>query len=95
MIRHLRIRSVRCGGIVGLIGSIALTSPTVAEACAVCFGGVDSPMTAGMNNGILSLLGVIGAVQIGFVALFWRLRQRSRQLDKARENFRLIDGGAS
>jgi len=94
VMRLLEVRALKCLGIVGLVGSMALTLPTASAACAVCVGGVDSPMTEGMNNGILSLLGILGAVQLGFVGLFWRLRQKSRQLDKARENFRLIDGGA-
>lgn len=91
------LKSMRTRRCLEVAGFVALALPAVGEACAVCFGGVDSPMTKGMNNGILSLLGVLGVVQIGFVALFIRLRQRSRQLSQlkeAREAFRLIDGGA-
>lgn len=72
-------------GTVGLVGVITLILPAASEACAVCFGGVDSPMTTGMNNGILTLLGVLGMVQIGFVALFLKLRQRSRRLQETGE----------
>ena len=88
-------RSLRCLQIAGLI---ALALPAVGEACAVCFGGVDSPMTKGMNNGILSLLGILGLVQAGFVALFIKFRQPSRQLGKmkeASETFRRFAGGSS
>jgi hypothetical protein len=67
------------------MGLFAVLLPAASDACAVCFGGVDSPMTAGMNNGILSMLGILGMVQIGFVALFLRLRQRSRRLEETRE----------
>lgn len=65
-----------------------------ATACATCFGAADSMMTHGMNNGILTLLGVIGGVQVGFVALFWNLRKRSKRLREVREGFRLLEGGA-
>ena len=88
-------RSLRCLLVAGLI---AVALPAIGEACAVCFGGVDSPLTKGMNNGILSLLGILGLVQVGFAALFLKFRQRSRQLGKlkeASETFRMIDGGAS
>lgn len=34
-------------------------------ACAACYGQSDSPMAAGMNWGIFSLLGVIGMVLLG------------------------------
>jgi hypothetical protein len=67
------------------IAVLVFALPAASEACAVCFGAVDSPMTEGMNNGILSMLGVLGAVQVGFVALFLRLRKRFRRFEKARE----------
>lgn len=68
--------------------------PQMASACAVCYGDVDSPMTAGMNNGILVLLAVIGAVQIGFVALFVGIRQRARREQRRKSRFHPIRGGA-
>lgn len=64
------------------------------HACAVCFGGAGDAMTEGMNNGILTLLAVVGIVQVGFVALFWSFWRRSRDLDNRRERFQLVDGGA-
>lgn len=63
-----------------------------AEACAVCFGGEDTNMTTGMNNGILTLLGVIALVQVGFVGLFGSIWYRTRKLRKQRERFHLIEG---
>ena len=59
----------------GLAIAIAIGSPASSEACATCFGASDSGMTQGMNNAILLLLGVVGVVQGGFIALFvkfWR-----------------------
>jgi len=51
-------------------------------------------MTQGTSNGILFLLGVIGLVQIGFVALFVNFWRRARALRRRRESFHLIEGGA-
>lgn len=70
--------------------SAVLASP--ASACAVCFGGEGSDMTAGMNNGILTLLAVVAIVQTGFVTLFGSIWYRTRKLRKAREQFHLIEG---
>ena len=64
-----------------------------ASACAVCFGDPDSLMTAGVNNGILVLLGCIAFVQVGFGALFWSFRNRARRLERRRAQFSVIDGG--
>ena len=70
-----------------------LLAPAPASACAVCYGDPDSAMSQGMNNGILTLLAVVGAVQVGFVALFWSFVRRARRLREHREQFHLIDGG--
>ena len=41
---------------------LILLLPKVAYACAVCYGDPEAPMTAGLNNAILVLLGFIGFV---------------------------------
>lgn len=64
-----------------------------ASACAVCYGGADDAMTQGMNNGILTLLGVVGIVQIGFVAMFVSFWRRGKRFQDQRDKFQLIDGG--
>ncbi|HEX2831684.1 MAG TPA: hypothetical protein VHW00_01640 [Thermoanaerobaculia bacterium] len=61
-----------------------------AHACATCYGAPDDPMTKGVNNGIWVLLGVIGFVQIGFVAMFWSFWKRARDQRRFREQFRVI-----
>lgn len=72
---------------------LALAGPEVAHACAVCFGAADAPMTHGLNNGILVLLGFVAVVQGGFVALFVSIRRRARQVRERKESFEIIDGG--
>jgi hypothetical protein len=67
--------------------------PTALHACPVCYGSSDSAMVKGSNNGILFMLGIIGFVQIGFLALFYTFWRRARALRRRRESFRVINGG--
>lgn len=76
------------------MAAAALAAPRLAAACAVCYGAADAPMTAGMNNGILTLLGFIGFVQVGLVAMFVGFWRRARRLKERRESFHLLQGGA-
>ena len=57
----------------------AAQSPLLA--CATCFGASDSPLAQGMNWGIATLLGVIGAVLAGVVAFFVHVGVRSARLN--------------
>ena len=61
------------------VACLLLLAVADAEACAVCFGNPDSPLSKGMQKGILVLLGCIGTVLAGFASLFffwmWRVRQ--------------------
>lgn len=72
----------------------ALLIPQIAHACPVCFGNPDSPMTKSASNAVWFLLGIIGFVQIGFVALFISFWRRARAMKKFREQFHVIQGGA-
>ena len=69
---------------------IAILAPVVLHACPVCFGNPDSPMTKGTSNGVLFLLGIVGLVQLGFVALFWSFWRRARALKKFKEQFHIV-----
>lgn len=51
--------------------------PRAGWACAACYGQSDSPLAAGMNWGIFSLLGFIGVVLGGVAAFFVFLARRS------------------
>ena len=68
--------------------------PQAAAACPVCFGDPNSPMTKGTDNAVWFLLGVIGFVQIGFVALFVTFWRRARAQRRHRQSFHLLEGGA-
>ena len=49
-------------------------------ACAACYGQSDSPMAAGMNWGIMSLLSVIAMVLGGVAAFFIYLAKRAARV---------------
>lgn len=72
---------------------LLLAIPDAALACGVCYGDPDAPMTDGLNKGILVLLGFVGVVQAGFVALFWNFRKRAKDAQARRDGFELIRGG--
>lgn len=52
--------------------------PKTALACAVCFGDPASPMTQGMNSGILVLLALSGVVLGAMGLFFFYLFKRSK-----------------
>jgi hypothetical protein len=60
----------------GFVVVLAL-QPNSLRACAACFGQSDSPMAAGMNWGIFSLLGVVVFVLGSVAAFFIYLARRS------------------
>ena len=64
-----------------------------AMACPVCYGAPGDPMVKGTNNGVWVLLGVVGFVQIGFVALFWSFWRRAKLQKRFRDQFHVIEGG--
>ena len=78
----------------GLAIAVIALGADAASACAVCYGGADDAMTQGMNNGILTLLAVVGLVQVGFVAMFVSFWRRGKKRRNQRDKFQLIDGGA-
>jgi hypothetical protein len=59
----------------------AAASPS-ALACATCYGASDSPLAQGMNWGILTLLGFIGAVLFGIVAFFVHVIRNEARLEQ-------------
>ena len=67
-----------------------------ASACPVCYGNsASSPLVRGSNNAIVFMLGIIGFVQLGFIALFWTFWRRTRALRQHRQSFHVIEGGAA
>lgn len=62
---------------IALSALMAFFAPSVARACAVCFGNSDSQLTQGVMAGVLVLLFVVLGVVGGFVALFVHIARRS------------------
>lgn len=78
--------------------ALMLALPQLAAACATCYGAADSPMTKGMNNAILLLIGVVGLVYVGVGRVIWDFRKRSKKLADAERaaqgpQLRIIQGG--
>ncbi len=86
----------RIGTIAGFAaGALAFALPQIASACATCFGAADAPMTKGMNNAILMLIGVVGLVYVGIGKVALDFRRRSRRLaekERPRPQLRVIRG---
>ena len=49
-------------------------------ACPVCFGAEETSMIDGTKLGVLVMLGILFAVQGGFVAFFLYLRRRAKRI---------------
>ena len=76
--------------------AVALTLLALAPnalACSVCYGAPGDPLVKGANNGIMLLLGIVGFVQIGFIAMFWSFWRKAREQKRFRESLRVIEGG--
>jgi len=73
---------------------LLIAVPAVLNACPACYGDPNSAMTKGASNGVWFMLGIVGFVQIGFLAMFIGFWRRSRALRRVRERLRVIEGGA-
>jgi|CXWL01.1.fsa_nt_gi hypothetical protein len=62
---------------------IYLSMYSIADACSVCFGDPNSPLTKSMGWGIWTLMGFIGFVLILLSVLFWKIRQRIKKISTA------------
>lgn len=82
----------RSGKILWLGSALGLALQSSALACATCYGASDSPLAQGMNWGIATLLGVIGAVLAGVVAFFVHVGMRSAKVN-AGWSAQTADGG--
>ena len=93
--RRERVPSAGCWVLQHLVffAALLLLLAPDAFACSVCYGAPGDPLVKGANNGIMFLLGVVGFVQIGFVAMFWSFWRRTRAQRRLRESLRVIEGG--
>ena len=61
-----------------IVTTILLLIPSTLDACAVCYGAPDDPMTNGMNMAILFLISVIGFVLMGIVTVIIYFARRAK-----------------
>jgi hypothetical protein len=64
-----------------LLTMVLTVLPRAAWACPVCAGETDAPLARATTLGVGVMLGVVAVVVGGFLALLWRLRQRSLALE--------------
>ena len=69
-----------------IIGVIIFAFPQISHACAVCYGDPQDPMTAGLNQAIFFLLGVIGFILSIILTAGIYFCKRSKSLNKPTEN---------
>ncbi len=67
-------------------------APESVSACSVCAGDPASPMTAGMNGAITTLLAITGTVLSTFVGFFLFLWRRARRAKRTEIDTAWIDG---
>ena len=65
--------------LIAVVAMLIATSSN-AFACPVCFGAEETAMIDGARLGVLVMLGVLFAVQGGFVAFFLYLRNRAKRI---------------
>ena len=70
-----RGRQVFATGVAVMIGG-----STSVFACPVCFGAEETSMIDGARLGVLVMLGILFAVQGGFVGFFLYLRKRAKRI---------------
>ena len=69
-----------------ILPALAALAPAKVFACAACYGGnIDSPMTDGMNWGILTLLAVLGTVLAAALTLLIYFIRKSEALNAIAE----------
>ena len=64
-----------------LIPIILSLIPRVLFPCAVCYGNPDSPMSHGMNMGVLTLLGFIGFILCMVLFSIFSISNRTKNTD--------------
>ncbi len=74
------LKKTRALGLAVVLLAVLFGLPQDALACPACIGTSESPMQAGMNIGIMALLGVISAVLISFASFFVYLARRARSV---------------
>ena len=75
-------RSIRLGitRVFATAAAVLIGGSSSVFACPVCFGAEETSMIDGARLGVLVMLGVLFAVQGGFVGFFFYLRKRAKRI---------------
>lgn len=84
---------MRARAVLLVIAAAVLAVPQIAHACPVCYGDIGGPAARGVNNGILAMLGVVFAVQIGFAVMFVGMIRRTKRLSDRHESVDVTNRG--
>ena len=76
--RSLTRRGIRTA--VTTAAVVLIGSSSTVLACPACFGAEETSMIDGAKLGVLVMLGILFAVQGGFVGFFLYLRRRARRI---------------
>lgn len=68
-----------------LTGLMVVGVPSLVQACPVCLGNPDAPMTKGVSVGILFMLGLLVAMFAGFAGFVFFLARRNSGLSSENE----------
>jgi hypothetical protein len=77
------LQKARKLGLAGLLAAGTLGLPSDLLACTVCIGNTESSLRAGMNAGILALLGFAGFMIVSFAIFFVQLARKAREAEHA------------
>ena len=67
--------------------SIIILFSSVLFPCAVCYGNPDSPLTHGMNMGVLTLMGFIGFILCMVLFSIFSISVRTKKLLTHKEKY--------
>jgi hypothetical protein len=62
------------------VAAVVIGGSSTLLACPVCFGAAEGSMIDGARLGVLVMLGVLFAVQAGFLGFFFYLRKRAKRI---------------
>jgi hypothetical protein len=79
------------GGAIALVLLVWLLGQQGTDACSVCYGQAEGPMIDAARSGVWLLFGLVGGMQISFVAFFVYLWRRGRRFNAVAQSEELIE----
>jgi hypothetical protein len=78
----MNMKSIRLGikRVLATAAAVVIGGSSSLLACPVCFGAEETAMIDGAKLGVLVMLGILFAVQGGFVGFFFYLRERAKRI---------------